>query len=46
MKIMEGVGLVLFFIGASAMDSESLLIPTIMTIGGLLIAAIVGTEMD
>lgn len=35
MRVIECIGLALFMIGAGGMDSESQLIPAIMTVAGL-----------
>lgn len=35
MKILEGIGLLVFLIGASGMDSESQFIPAVMALVGL-----------
>lgn len=35
MRVIEYIGLAVFMIGAASMDSESQLIPVIMTVAGL-----------
>lgn len=35
MRFIEGIGLVMFLIGAAGMDSESQLIPAVMALVGL-----------
>jgi len=39
-KIITAIGMMTFLLGASAMDSKSLLIPIVMVIGGGLITLI------
>lgn len=47
MKILQGIGGMMFILGASSMDSESIVIPAVMTLVGILIFGLCGRyEMD
>lgn len=46
MRVLQGIGGVMFILGASAMDSESMLMPAVMALAGLLIFWACSREMD
>ncbi|MBQ7925920.1 MAG: hypothetical protein IJ335_06450 [Lachnospiraceae bacterium] len=45
-KLIGGTGLMMFFIGASAMDSDPVLVPAVMTIVGLALMAVSAREVE